>query len=214
MSRTIQVLGGLAILLLVSGPAVSQTPTAKPMTTPMPAETTPMPMAPTEAAPMAPASPADGHTVHVTAPHVVAGKVMGPYHHYCKVLSPEPVIECLCYLSNDPNARLEQVEYILGKSITRSGAIPLANWNKNWHDHKQEIATGRVQVLDMPPDKAKEVADLVSTTDGIIFHLWAHDAKVPSGNVIIAQSVGHVNLNSAAFKKGAMEKPPAAPPSQ
>ena len=214
MSRTIRILGGLAILLLVSGPAVSQTPMAKPMTTPMPAETTPMPMAPAEAAPMAPASPADGHTVHVTAPHVVNGKVMGPYHHYCKVLSPEPVIECLCYLSNDPNARLEQVEYILAKSITRSGAIPLANWNKNWHDHKQEIATGRVQVLDMPPDKAKEVADLVSTTDGIIFHLWPHDAKVPSGNVIIAQSVGHVNLNSADFKKGAMEKPPAAPPSQ
>jgi hypothetical protein len=28
-------------------------------------------------------APADGYSVHVTAPHVVAGKVMGPYHHYC-----------------------------------------------------------------------------------------------------------------------------------
>ena len=27
----------------------------------------------------APGTPADGHTIHVTAPHVVAGKVMGPY---------------------------------------------------------------------------------------------------------------------------------------
>jgi len=26
-----------------------------------------------------PVTPADGHTIHVTAPHVVAGKVMGPY---------------------------------------------------------------------------------------------------------------------------------------
>jgi hypothetical protein len=95
-------------------------------------------------------SPADGHTIHVTAPHVVAGKVMGPYHHYCKVLSPEPVIECLCY-------------------------------------------------------KAKEVADLVATTDGIIFHLWSHDDKVPSGRVIIAQSVGHVNLTQAELKKGAQK---------
>ena len=69
------------------------------------------------------ASPADGHTVHVTAPHVVAGKVMGPYHHYCKVLSPEPVIECLCYGTNEPNARLEQIEYIVAKSITRAGAM-------------------------------------------------------------------------------------------
>lgn len=150
-------------------------------------------------------SPADGHTIHVTASHVVAGKVMGPYHHYCKVLSPEPVIECLCYSSSDPGARLEQVEYIFAKSITRTGTVPLADWNKNWHDHQQEIATGRVQVLDMPPDKAKEVADLVATTDGIIFHLWSHDDKVPSGRVIIAQSVGHVKLTQAELKNGALE---------
>jgi hypothetical protein len=153
-----------------------------------------------------PASPADGHTIHVTAPHVVAGKVMGPYHHYCKVLSPEPVIECLCYESDAPGARLQQVEYIIAKSITRTGAVSLANWNKNWHDHTQEIATGRVQVHDLPPDKAKEVADLVATTDGIIFHLWSHDDKVPSGNVVIAQSVGHLNLTNAELKKGAVDK--------
>jgi hypothetical protein len=149
------------------------------------------------------ATPADGHTIHVTAPHVVAGKVMGPYHHYCKVLSPEPVIECLCYSSSDPGARLEQVEYIIAKSVTRTGAVSLKDWNKNWHDHKQEIATGRVQVHDLPPDKAKEVADLVSTTDGIIFHVWSHDDKVPSGRVIVAQSVGHVNLTQAEFEQSA-----------
>lgn len=152
-------------------------------------------------------TPADGHTVHVTAPHVVAGKVMGPYHHYCKVLSPEPVIECLCYRSADPGARLEQVEFILAKSITRNGVVSLTDWNKNWHDHKQEIATGRVQVLDLPPDKAKEVADLVATTDGIIFHLWPDDEKVPNGRVIIAQSVGHVNLTEAELKEGAPQRP-------
>jgi len=150
-------------------------------------------------------TPADGHDIHVLAPHKVNGKVMGPYHHYCKVLSPEPVIECLCYQSSDPGARLEQVEYIVAKSITRTGAVSLADWNKNWHDHKQEIATGRVQVLDMPPDNAKEVADLVATTDGIIFHVWSHDDKVPNGKVIIAQSVGHISLTASEFKKGAEE---------
>jgi len=150
-------------------------------------------------------TPADGHDIHVLAPHKVNGKVMGPYHHYCKVLSPEPVIECLCYQSSDPGARLEQVEYIVAKSITRAGAVSLADWNKNWHDHKQEIATGRVQVLDMPPDNAKEVADLVATTDGIIFHVWSHDDKVPNGKVIIAQSVGHISLTASEFKKGAEE---------
>ena len=148
-------------------------------------------------------TPAAGYTVHVTAPHVVDGKVMGPYHHYCKVLSPEPIIECLCYRSSNAGARLEQVEYIIAKSITRTGAVSLADWNKNWHDHQQEIATGRVQIHDLPPDKAKEVADLVATTDGIIFHLWSADDKVPSGKVMIAQSVGHVNLTQAELKMGA-----------
>ena len=66
-------------------------------------------------------------------------------------------------------------------------------------------------VTDVALEKAKEVADLVSTTDGIIFHLWSHDAKAPSGNVVIAQSVGHVNLTAAELKKGAEEKPPAHP---
>lgn len=111
------------------------------------------------------------------------------------------MIECLCYPSSEPGARLEQVEYIVAKSITRTGAVPLATWNRNWHDHTQEIATGRVQVHDLPPDKAKEVADLVATTDGIIFHLWSHGDKVPSGKVIIAQSVGHVNLGGSEFRK-------------
>jgi hypothetical protein len=56
--------------------------------------------------------------------------------------------------------------------------------------------------LDLPPDQAKGVADLVATTDGIIFHLWSHDEQVPSGRVIIAQSVGHVNLTAAQLKQG------------
>ena len=164
--------------------------------------------------PSEPATPAAGYSIHVTAPHVVDGKVMGPFHHYCRVLSPEPIIECLCYRSSDPGARLEQVEYIISKSITRTGAVALIDWNKNWHDHKQEIATGRVQVLDLPPDKAKEVADLVATTDGIIFHLWSEGDKVPSGKVMVAQSVGHVNLTQAELEKGAHEAASATPASK
>lgn len=144
-----------------------------------------------------PPTPADGHTIHVLAPHVVEGHVQGPYHHYCKVISPEPVIECLIYTSTDSMARLTQIEYIVAKTITRTNAISLDEWNRNWHDHQQEIATGRVQVLDLPADQAKGVADLVATTDGIIYHLWPEAAKVPSGRVVIGQSVGHVNLTQA-----------------
>jgi hypothetical protein len=152
-----------------------------------------------------PKTPADEHTIHVVAPHVVNGKVMGPFHHYCKVLSPEPVIECLIYKSTDPGVRLEEIEYIIAKSITRNGSVTLADWNKYWHDHKQEISTRRVQVLDLSPDEAKKVAELISTTDGIIFHLWGDNEKVPSGRVVIPQSVGHVNLTASELKDGAKE---------
>ena len=116
-------------------------------------------------------SPSQGYTVHVLAPHVVDGHAMGPYHHYCKVLAPDPVIQCLIYESTEPNARLSQVEFIVAKKLTRT-QVPLKNWNANWHDHTIEIAGGRVQVLDMAADKAKEVADLVSTTDGLIVHFY------------------------------------------
>src|SRR5215471_525873 len=96
------------------------------------------------------ATPAEGYTVHVSAPHVVNGKVMGPFHHYCKVMAPDPVIACLIYDSTDANATLTQVEYIVAKKLTRQ-AVSLENWNRYWHDHQQEIATGRVQVHDLPP---------------------------------------------------------------
>lgn len=155
-------------------------------------------------------TPADGYTVHVSAPHVVAGKVMGPFHHYCKVMSPEPVIVCLIYDSPDSNATLTQVEYIIAKKLTRP-ALSRENWNKYWHDHQQEIATGRVQVHDLPPDKAKEVADLVATTDGIIFSI-DFDGKLPTGHVTHAQSVGHQDLSAAEYAavKKAIESAPAA----
>jgi hypothetical protein len=107
-------------------------------------------------------SPAEGYTVHVLAPHLVDGHQMGPYHHYCKVLAPDPVIQCVIYESTEANARLSQVEFIVAKKLTRN-QVSLTDWNANWHDHTIEIASGRVQVLDLPPDKAKEVADLVST---------------------------------------------------
>ncbi len=143
-------------------------------------------------------TPADGHTIHVVAPHVIAGKVMGPFHHYCKIISPEPTIECLIYHSTDSLAPLVEVEYIVAKTVTRTGLISLADWNKNWHDHQQEIATGRVKVLDVPDSVGAQVAAVVAKTDGIIFHLWPDGSKVPTGQVVIGQSVGHVALTSAA----------------
>jgi len=150
--------------------------------------------APTQTKP----TPAEGYNVHVLAPHLVDGHQMGPYHHYCKVMAPDPQIVCLIYDTTEPNARLSQVEWIYAKKLTRN-QVSRADWNKNWHDHAVEIAGGRVQVLDMPPDKAKEVADLVSTTDGMIYHFY-FDGTLPNGKMSIAQAVGHRPLSAAELK--------------
>src|SRR5206468_9869489 len=108
-----------------------------------------------EATPAAKPTPADGHTIHVTAPHLIDGKVRGPFHHYCKVVAPDPFIQCLLFESNDPNAKLVGIEYIVAKPLTRNReVVPASIWKKVWHDHAEEIATGNVKVLDLPPDKA------------------------------------------------------------
>jgi hypothetical protein len=88
--------------------------------------------------------------------------------------------------------------WIYAHKLTRN-QVSLSNWNKNWHDHAVEIAGGRVQVLDMPPDKAKEVADLVATTDGMIYHFY-FDGTLPNGKMSIAQAVGHRKLSAAELK--------------
>jgi hypothetical protein len=135
-------------------------------------------------------TPADGHDIHVVAPHLVDGKVMGPFHHYCKSVS-DTVLECLIYESTDPKALLVQVEYFVAKSVSRPN-VPLKIWNKYYHDHAVEIAAGRVKVLDVPEEKAKAIAEAAAQTDGIIFDLWLpHGAKAPLGEVGHPQAVGH-----------------------
>ena len=146
-----------------------------------------------------PASPAAGYDIHVTAPHVVNGEEHGPFHHYCKPISQEPIIQCLIFDSTEPNAPMTQVEYMVAKSITRS-TLELDDWNENWHDHAIEIASGRVQVHDMPEEQAMQVAQLAGTTDGLIFHLWPVGSRIPTGEVSIAQAVGHVDMSEEEFK--------------
>ncbi len=137
-----------------------------------------------------PASAADGYSIHVTAPHVYRGKASAPVHHWCKPVAPDPIIVCQLFNTGDSTAMLMGVEYIVAKTLTRP-KVPLATWNANFHDHALEIATGRVQVLDMPAEDAKKVAELVATTDGIIFHLWPDGDAFPTGEVMIDQAVGH-----------------------
>lgn len=155
--------------------------------------------------------PSLGFDVHVTAPHVVDGDTMGPIHHFCKPIRPEPVvIQCILFETMDANAPMTEVEYIVAKTITRN-QIDREEWNEAWHDHAAEIASGRVQVHDMPEEEAAALAELVSTTDGLIFHLWPPGSDIPTGEVSIAQAVSHVELSEEEFEaqRATLEAPAA-----
>ncbi len=137
-----------------------------------------------------PPNPLAGYTIHVTAPHMLNGEVSGPHHHYCKPIN-DDIIQCVLFDSTDPNARLTEVEYFVSKDLVRK-VIPKWSHKKNWHDHAEEIATGRVAILNpMDAESQKKLAEYVGKTDGIIFHLWPEGAPIPDGTVDIAQSVGH-----------------------
>ena len=144
-------------------------------------------------------SPADGHTIHVVAPHILDGQVMGPFHHYCKPVS-DTVIECLIYDSDEPNALLTQVEYFIAKSVTTPN-VPLDTWNKYYHDHAVEIAGGRVKVMDVSDADAAKIAEIASKTDGIVFSLWNPEgAKAPLGEVKHPQAVGHQPMTKEQYE--------------
>ncbi len=138
----------------------------------------------------APPNPLKGYTIHVTAPHIMDGEVIGPFHHYCKPINAD-IIQCILFESTDENARMTEVEYMVSKKLARK-VIPKWSHKQNWHDHAQEIATGRVAILNPTDPKAqKGLAEYVSKTDGIIFHLWPKGSPIPDGSVMIAQSIGH-----------------------
>jgi len=135
-------------------------------------------------------SPAAGYSIHILAPHRHEdGTVHGPYHHYCKAIKPQ-VMQCMIFMSTKPDAELVEIEYFIDKKLVRSN-VTLEQWNRHYHDHTAEVASGNVQVLDTTPERAKEIAAVASKTDGIIFHLWPIGSKVPNGDVSFPTAISH-----------------------
>jgi hypothetical protein len=138
------------------------------------------------------AGPADGYTIHVLAPHQMEdGTVAGPFHHYCKPVQKGRIFQCLLFRTANPEAELVGIEYFVDKELARKN-VPLIQWNRHFHDHEIEIASGRVQVLDVLPEEAKTIARKAAGTDGIIFELWQEGAPIPDGKVSFPTSVGHI----------------------
>ena len=51
------------------------------------------------------------------------------------------VLQCRIFLSSDPNAELVEIEYFIDKKLACTN-VTLEQWNKHFHDHKEEVATG------------------------------------------------------------------------
>ena len=134
--------------------------------------------------------PAQGYDIHVQAPHMMPdGTPGGPFHHYCKGIN-DKILQCLLFETTEANAPLVAIEYFVAKDLSRT--LPLIQWHRFFHDHKVEIATGRVQILDIDdPEKVKAIAEAAGKTDGVIYHLWQKGQEFPDGTVTFPQSLGH-----------------------
>ena len=135
--------------------------------------------------------PAQGYDIHVQAPHLMPdGTPGGPFHHFFKGIS-DKILQCLLFETTASNAPLVAIEYFVAKDLSRT--LPLIQWHRYFHDHAQEIATGRVQILGIEdPEKVKALADAAAKTDGVIYHLWQKGKEFPDGTVTFPQSLGHI----------------------
>ncbi|KDQ60748.1 hypothetical protein JAAARDRAFT_31721 [Jaapia argillacea MUCL 33604] len=99
-------------------------------------------------------------------------------HHYCTHLS-EDLHQCVIYDSDEPNARLIGIEYILTEKIFKT--LP-DDEKKYWHSHKFEVESGVLQlqlkaaVPGFASDAAEQPAMLeLQQTYGKTIHTWAID---------------------------------------
>ena len=92
-------------------------------------------------------------------------------HHYCSHLRAD-VFQCILYDSDQPDARLIGVEYIISEA--RFNALPAAE-KKLWHSHRYEVMSGQLVApgVAAPAERAL-MQDLVNTY-GKTWQLWQTD---------------------------------------
>jgi hypothetical protein len=99
-------------------------------------------------------------------------------HHFCSHLR-EDLHQCVIYDSNQPDARLIGIEYIITEQLFRQ--LP-DDEKRLWHSHHYEVKSGQLvepALSEMAEHEA--MADLVSTY-GKTFHNWQIDRdELPLG---------------------------------
>lgn len=91
--------------------------------------------------------------------------------HYCSHLN-EDVFQCVIYDSDEKNARLIGVEYIISERLFRE--LP-AEEKKLWHSHRFEVKSGQLIAPNLPDVAEKELMKKLVNTYGKTWHLWQVD---------------------------------------
>ena len=125
--------------------------------------------------------PIDGYNLpqgHVTAIRHVFDDPSLRVHHYCKI-DEKIFLVCQLYDSNDKNATLIGVEYI----ITGEQYTTLPDREKpNWHYHKIEFASNRAdpKFSELSPEQAKAEMQKAMDTYGKIIITWNPNDLLPA----------------------------------
>ena len=99
--------------------------------------------------------------------------------HYCSHLN-QDVFQCVIYDSNQTNARLIGVEYIISEALFNR--LP-AEEKKLWHSHRYEVMSGLLVAPGASVGAEKELMQELVNTYGKTWHLWQVDRgdKLPLG---------------------------------
>jgi hypothetical protein len=99
--------------------------------------------------------------------------------HYCSHLNAD-VFQCVIYDSDQPNARLIGVEYVISEALFKQ--LPEEE-KKLWHSHRYEVMSGQLTAPGLSDAAEKELMKEFVGTYGKTWHLWQVDRgdKLPLG---------------------------------
>jgi hypothetical protein len=131
--------------------------------------------------PSAAAGPLGAIHAHVCGFHFYSGEPNRALRveHYCSHHNGE-VFQCVIYDSDQADARLIGVEYIISESLFTQ--LPAAE-KQLWHSHRYEVMSGLLTAPGLAAGAEKELMAELVNTYGKTWHLWQVDRgdRVPLG---------------------------------
>jgi len=125
--------------------------------------------------------PIRGIHAHVCGFHFYSGAMNRALRadHYCSHLN-QDVFQCIIYDSNERNARLVGVEYIISETLFNQ--LP-GDEKKLWHSHRYEVMSGQLVAPDLSDVAEQALMKELVGTYGKTWYLWQVDRgdKLPLG---------------------------------